>query len=60
GHLVQVPRSEAARIAALAPEVWTVFNLQKAREVSEAAGAVGRAPGSFGSRTLWPSAPTGP
>ena len=42
GHLVQIPRNEAARIAALAPEVWTVFNLEKAREVSEAAGAVGR------------------
>jgi len=42
GHLVQIPRHEAARIAALAPEVWTVFNLEKAREVSEAAGAVGR------------------
>jgi predicted amino acid racemase len=45
GHLVQVPRHEAARIAALAPEVWTVFNVEKAREVSEAAGAVGRVQG---------------
>ena len=41
GHLVQIPRGEAARIAALGPEVWTVFNLQKAREVSEAARALG-------------------
>lgn len=42
GHLVQIPRHEAARIAALAPEVWTVFNLEKAREVSQAAGTVSR------------------
>ena len=45
GHLVQIPRHEAARIAALAPEVWTVFNLEKAREVSQAAGTVGRVQG---------------
>ena len=42
GHLVQIPRNETPRLAALAPEVWTVYNLEKAREVSEAAGAVGR------------------
>jgi len=42
GHLVQIPRNEAPRIAALAPEVWTVYNLEKAREVSEAAGQAGR------------------
>ncbi len=42
GHLVQIPRSEAHSIAALAPEAWTVFNVQKAREVSEAAQASGR------------------
>jgi len=41
GHLVQVPRGEAASIARLEPEVWTVFSLQKAREVSEAAGELG-------------------
>jgi predicted amino acid racemase len=42
GHLVQIPRGEADGIAALAPEVWTVFNLVKAREASEAAQRVGR------------------
>jgi len=43
GHLVQIPRREATAIASLAPEVWTVFNLQKAREAAEAAQQVGRA-----------------
>ena len=42
GHLVQIPRAKAEMIAALAPEVWTVFNLEKAREASAAAGAQGR------------------
>ena len=42
GHLVQIPRNEAHNIAALEPEVWTVFNLQKAREVSAAAQRLGR------------------
>jgi len=42
GHLVQIPRNEALNIAALEPEVWTVFNLQKAREVSAAAQHLGR------------------
>jgi len=42
GHLVQIPRGEARKTAALGPEVWTVFNVQKAREVSEAAQAMGR------------------
>jgi predicted amino acid racemase len=42
GHLVQVPRAEAAAMAALEPEVWTIFNLQKAREASAAAQAAGR------------------
>jgi predicted amino acid racemase len=42
GHLVQIPRGEASRICALGPEVWTVFNLEKAREVSEAAQSLGR------------------
>jgi predicted amino acid racemase len=43
GHLVQIPCRQADRIAALSPEVWTVFNLQKAREVSDAAQRVPRA-----------------
>ncbi len=42
GHLVQIPRSEAGKVAALAPEVWTVFNMEKAQEASAAAGQVGR------------------
>jgi predicted amino acid racemase len=39
GHLVQVPRSEAPTAAAMRPEFWTVFNLEKAREAAEAAVA---------------------
>jgi predicted amino acid racemase len=42
GHLVQIPRAEGSPIAALQPEVWTVFNLQKAQEASAAAQAAGR------------------
>jgi len=42
GHLVQIPRREATAIASLAPEVWTVFNLPKARQAAEAAQQVGR------------------
>jgi predicted amino acid racemase len=42
GHLVQIPRSAASSIAALSPGVWTVFNLEKAREVSNAAQQMGR------------------
>jgi predicted amino acid racemase len=42
GHLVQIPRAKADAICALQPEVWTVFNLDKAREVSEAAQRAGR------------------
>jgi predicted amino acid racemase len=42
GHLVQIPRHTAARIAALSPDVWTVFSLQKAREASDAAQRIGR------------------
>jgi predicted amino acid racemase len=39
---VQIPRRQAEAIAALKPEVWTVFNLQQARETSEAAQKLGR------------------
>jgi predicted amino acid racemase len=42
GHLVQIPASETDRICAMQPEVWTVFNLEKAREVSESAQRLGR------------------
>jgi predicted amino acid racemase len=36
GHLVQVPRAEAAAAAAQAPENWTVFSDDKAREAAAA------------------------
>lgn len=43
GHLVQVPRAEAAHAAAvLQPDYWTVFSHQKAAEASAAAVAAGR------------------
>lgn len=42
GHLVQIPRSEARIAAALKPEFWTVFNLEKAREASLANQLEGR------------------
>jgi predicted amino acid racemase len=37
GHLVQVPRAEADTAAAMEPENWTVFSIDKAREAAEAA-----------------------
>ena len=37
GHLVQVPRAEADAAASLAPDYWTVFNLEKAEEAAAAA-----------------------
>jgi predicted amino acid racemase len=42
GHLVQVPRAEAGRVAAMAPRYWTVFNETKAAEAAAAAGVQGR------------------
>lgn len=42
GHLVQVPRAEARAAAAMAPENWTVYDFDKAREASDAAGWHGR------------------
>lgn len=43
GHLVQVPRTEAAMAARdLAPDYWTVFSDEKAAEAASAAKAVGR------------------
>lgn len=42
GHLVQVPRAEAGEAAALAPEYWTIFSRNKAREASRAASALNR------------------
>lgn len=42
GHLVQVPRAEADAAAAMEPENWTVFSIEKAREAAEAAVRAGR------------------
>jgi predicted amino acid racemase len=42
GHLVQIPRAEAAAGAALDPAYWTVFSREKAEEAARAARAVGR------------------
>lgn len=43
GHLVQVPRREAASAAAqLQPDYWTVFSDEKAAEAAGAAKAAGR------------------
>lgn len=42
GHLVQVPRHEAATAARLEPENWTVFDHGKAAEAAAASHAAGR------------------
>ena len=42
GHLVQVPRAEAAEAAGLAPHYWTVFSENKAAEAAAAARSLGR------------------
>ena len=42
GHLVQVPRYEADTAARLAPDYWTVFNIEKAAEAGLAAQRLGR------------------
>ncbi|MEC9402134.1 MAG: alanine racemase [Pseudomonadota bacterium] len=43
GHLVQVPRQEAAFAAAkLQPDYWTVFSSEKAQEAAAAAKSAGR------------------
>jgi predicted amino acid racemase len=42
GHLVQIPRAEAGRAAAFGPDYWTLYNLEKAREASEACATIGR------------------
>lgn len=36
GHLVQIPRAEAAEAAGLTPEYWTIFSRNKAVEASRA------------------------
>lgn len=42
GHLVQVPRREAAAAAAMAPDYWTVYSMDKAREAAKASAEGGR------------------
>jgi predicted amino acid racemase len=42
GHLVQVPRAEAAAGAALSPDYWTVFSDEKAAEAAAASQDAGR------------------
>ncbi len=42
GHLVQVPFAEADRAAAMAPDIWTVFTHDKAREAAAASVRAGR------------------
>ena len=40
GHLVQVPKHEAARAAAMRPDFWTVFDVNKAEQAGAAAAAL--------------------
>jgi predicted amino acid racemase len=42
GHLVQVPRAEAAAAATMEPDNWTVFSDDKAAEAAAASQAAGR------------------
>jgi predicted amino acid racemase len=42
GHLVQVPRAEAAAAVGMSPDFLTVFSMEKAREAAAAAVGLGR------------------
>jgi predicted amino acid racemase len=42
GHLVQVPRAEAAAAIGMSPDFLTVFSMEKAREAASAAARLGR------------------
>ena len=42
GHLVQIPRAEAAAAAAMQPDFWTVFSDDKAAEAAAASRSAGR------------------
>lgn len=42
GHLVQIPRAEAATAIAMQPELITVFGVDQARRIAAAARAAGR------------------
>jgi predicted amino acid racemase len=41
GHLVQIPRHSIPVVLAMRPEVWTIYSIENARLVSEAACAMG-------------------
>jgi predicted amino acid racemase len=41
GHLVQVPHADHACALSLAPDYWTLFNLDRARKLNEALRAAG-------------------
>jgi predicted amino acid racemase len=41
GHLVQIPNAETQTAASFRPSYWTVFNDEKAKAASEAAGELG-------------------
>lgn len=41
GHLVQIPRAHLRQVLAWRPEVWTLFGLENARVLSEAAQPLG-------------------
>lgn len=42
GHLVQIPRGDAAIAAGLEPDFWTVFSAAKAAEAATASSSIGR------------------
>lgn len=42
GHLVQIPRAQAAEAAGMAADYWTLFNLEKGGEAAAACLALGR------------------
>lgn len=42
GHLVQIPKAKAEAAALFAPDHWTVFNIEKAREAGAASMRFGR------------------
>ncbi|MCW2945148.1 MAG: amino-acid racemase [Actinoallomurus sp.] len=42
GHLVQVPQAEATAAAAMQPDYWTIFSLDKARQAAAAAASAER------------------
>jgi predicted amino acid racemase len=42
GHLVQIPKGSAARVAAMEPDYWTIVSRVKAEEAGRAARSAGR------------------